>query len=63
MARLIANLSAVTIPESMLSRYLPAQYLRVRNGKISGDPVGLIVDRVRDALRPYAAACSEGVGR
>jgi D-tagatose-1,6-bisphosphate aldolase subunit GatZ/KbaZ len=60
--KLIANLSAVSIPESMLSRYLPAQYLRVRNVEISCEPVGLIVDHVRDALRPYAAACGEGAG-
>jgi D-tagatose-1,6-bisphosphate aldolase subunit GatZ/KbaZ len=57
--RLVANLAKVTIPESMLSRYLPAQYLRVRMGKISGGPVPLIVDKVRDVLRTYAAACFE----
>jgi D-tagatose-1,6-bisphosphate aldolase subunit GatZ/KbaZ len=57
--RLVANLSKVTIPESMLSRYLPAQYLRVRMGEISGDPVALIVDKVRDVLRTYAAACGQ----
>jgi D-tagatose-1,6-bisphosphate aldolase subunit GatZ/KbaZ len=55
--RLVANLAQVTIPESMLSRYLPAQYLRVRMGEISGEPVALIVDKVRDVLRMYAAAC------
>jgi D-tagatose-1,6-bisphosphate aldolase subunit GatZ/KbaZ len=59
-ARLISNLSSVTIPESMLSRYLPAQYLRLRMKEISGDPVSLIVDRVRDVLRTYAAACGAG---
>jgi D-tagatose-1,6-bisphosphate aldolase subunit GatZ/KbaZ len=55
--RLVANLSKVTIPESMLSRYLPGQYLRLRMGEISGEPVALIVDKVRDVLRTYAAAC------
>jgi D-tagatose-1,6-bisphosphate aldolase subunit GatZ/KbaZ len=57
--RLVANLSKVTVPESMLSRYLPAQYLRVRIGEISGDPVALIFDKVRDVLRTYAAACEK----
>jgi len=57
---LVANLSGVKIPESMLSRYLPAQYLRLRMKEISGDPVSLIVDRVRDVLRTYAAACGAG---
>jgi D-tagatose-1,6-bisphosphate aldolase subunit GatZ/KbaZ len=56
--RLIANLSAVTIPESMCSRYLPAQYLRLRKKEIASDPVSLIVDHIRDVLRVYAAACS-----
>jgi D-tagatose-1,6-bisphosphate aldolase subunit GatZ/KbaZ len=58
--RLISNLSSVTIPESMLSRYLPAQYLRRRKHEIAGDPVSLIVDKVRDVLRIYAAGCNEG---
>jgi len=56
--RLIANLSAVTIPESMCSRYLPAQYLRLRRKEIAPDPVSLIVDHIRDVLRVYATACS-----
>jgi len=55
--RLIANLSSITLPESMLSRYLPAQYVRVRAGEIGRDPESLIVDHVRDVLRDYAAAC------
>ncbi len=56
--RLLSNLSSVTIPESMLSRYLPAQYLRLREKEIAGDAVSLVVDKVRDVLRSYAAACS-----
>ena len=55
--RLMKNLSGVNIPESMLSRYLPEQYVRVREGEISGDAEALIVDKVRDVLRVYAAAC------
>jgi D-tagatose-1,6-bisphosphate aldolase subunit GatZ/KbaZ len=55
--RLVANLSGVAIPESMLSRYLPVQYLRVRKGELTSAPVALIVDHVRDVLREYAAAC------
>jgi D-tagatose-1,6-bisphosphate aldolase subunit GatZ/KbaZ len=54
--RLVANLSSVAIPESMCSRYLPAQYLRLRQGEIAGDPVSIIVDHVRDVLGIYAAA-------
>jgi D-tagatose-1,6-bisphosphate aldolase subunit GatZ/KbaZ len=57
-ARLVKNLSSVIIPESMLSRYLPAQYLRVREKQIATDPGSLIVDHIRDTLRDYAAACT-----
>ena len=56
--RLLKNLASVKIPESMLSRYLPAQYLRVRERQISGDPESLILDHIRDVLRSYAAACT-----
>lgn len=56
--RLLKNLASVQIPESMLSRYLPAQYLRVREEQISRDPESLILDHIRDVLRPYAAACA-----
>jgi D-tagatose-1,6-bisphosphate aldolase subunit GatZ/KbaZ len=44
----------------MLSRYLPMQYLRLRKGEISADPESLIIDKIRDVLRMYAAACSAG---
>jgi len=56
-ARLISNLSSMEIPQSMLSRYLPAQYGHLRKGEISSDPQSLILDRIRDVLREYAAAC------
>jgi D-tagatose-1,6-bisphosphate aldolase subunit GatZ/KbaZ len=56
--RLIANLSSVTISETMYSRYLPTQYSRLRSGEIAGDIVSLIVDRIRDVLRVYGSACS-----
>jgi len=55
--RLLRNLSSIAIPESMLSRYLPAQYRRLRKQLIGKDPESLIIDRVRDVLRDYAAAC------
>ncbi|GAA3750892.1 D-tagatose-bisphosphate aldolase, class II, non-catalytic subunit [Terriglobus aquaticus] len=58
--RLVQNLQARTIADTMLSRYLPQQYKQVRNGSIANDPASLIVDKIRDVLREYAAAC-EGV--
>ncbi|HKX40694.1 MAG TPA: D-tagatose-bisphosphate aldolase, class II, non-catalytic subunit [Burkholderiaceae bacterium] len=55
--KLIENLASVDIPENVLSQYLPQQYLAVREGRLSLEPKALALDRVRDALRPYAAAC------
>jgi D-tagatose-1,6-bisphosphate aldolase subunit GatZ/KbaZ len=55
--RLMKNLASVEIPESMLSRYLPAQNQRLREQQILVDPESLVLDRIRDVLRAYAAAC------
>jgi D-tagatose-1,6-bisphosphate aldolase subunit GatZ/KbaZ len=55
--RLVANLSAREIPLPLLSQYLPAQYERVRSGQLEATPEALLIDHVRDAIRPYAAAC------
>ena len=57
MARLVANLSATPPPDILLSRYLPAQYQRVRRGELTRDPETLIVDKIQDVLRLYSAAC------
>jgi len=57
LAKLVANLSAKSIPDILLSRYLPAQYARVRDGELKRDPQALIVDKIRDVLRVYSAAC------
>ena len=56
--RLLANLASIAIPETMLSRYLPAQYERVRSGRLGADAESIIVDRIRDVLRIYALACA-----
>jgi D-tagatose-1,6-bisphosphate aldolase subunit GatZ/KbaZ len=55
--RLIENLGHVGIPETVLSAYLPGQYDRVREGTLQNKAQALIVDKVRDVLRVYAAAC------
>ncbi|KQT71934.1 D-tagatose-bisphosphate aldolase, class II, non-catalytic subunit [Microbacterium sp. Leaf436] len=55
---LIKNLRSAGIPEPLLSQYLPAQYLRVRAGHLTADPEELVIDKVRDVLRDYAAACT-----
>ena len=55
--KLFENLKAVHIPETLLSQYLPRQYAAVRNGRLLPEPRALALDRVRDAIRPYTAAC------
>ncbi|WP_158941345.1 D-tagatose-bisphosphate aldolase, class II, non-catalytic subunit [Granulicella sp. S190] len=55
--RLVTNLTRTAIPETTLSAYLPQQYQRVREGILKNDAESLIVDKVRDVLRVYAAAC------
>jgi D-tagatose-1,6-bisphosphate aldolase subunit GatZ/KbaZ len=56
--RLLANLRATEIPLPVLSAHLPEQYARVRAGDLVADPAALAIDRVRDVLRGYTAACA-----
>lgn len=55
---LLENLSARTIPEPLLSAFLPEQYDRVRAGLLRSDPRSLVLDRVRAVLRTYETACA-----
>ncbi len=55
--RLLQNLEGVAIPENLVSQYLPQQYAAHRLGRIHLNAKALLLDRVRDALRPYAHAC------
>jgi len=53
---LIANLSAATIPLTLLSQYLPRQYDAIRKRELVNRPEDLIENRIREVLRVYAAA-------
>lgn len=55
--RLLHNLEGVAIPENLISQYLPQQYTAARQGRIDRSARSLLLDRVRDAVRPYAQAC------
>jgi D-tagatose-1,6-bisphosphate aldolase subunit GatZ/KbaZ len=57
---LLENLSTAPIPLPLISQYLPLQYDRVREGSLAATPRELIIDHVRDAMRPYAVACGAG---
>ncbi|KRE33924.1 tagatose-bisphosphate aldolase [Mycobacterium sp. Soil538] len=54
---LLANLDRVGIPLPLISQFLPLQYERIRAGLLAQSAQALVIDRVRDALRPYADAC------
>ena len=53
---LMENLSDRDLPDPLLSAFLPVQYDRVRRGELERVPGELVIDRVRDVLRTYAAA-------
>ena len=55
--RLFARLDGVTIPEPLISQYLPRFYARVAAGQLAASARVLAVESVRDVLRDYAAAC------
>jgi D-tagatose-1,6-bisphosphate aldolase subunit GatZ/KbaZ len=55
--QLLDNLDRVGIPLPLVSQFLPHQYDRVRAGELDLTANALVIDRIRDAMRPYARAC------
>lgn len=55
--KLMRNLQRRELPETMLSAFLPDQYVAVRAGLLKPDAHSIILDRIRRVLRPYAQAC------
>lgn len=56
-ARLFSRLEGVTIPEPLISQFLPRLYDRVATGALLPSARLMAVEAVRDVLRAYAAAC------
>ena len=58
-ARLVANLSARTIPPTLLSQYLPDQARAVRDGSLPAQPApgDLVRHKILTVLDDYADAC------
>jgi D-tagatose-1,6-bisphosphate aldolase subunit GatZ/KbaZ len=54
---LLANLDRVGIPMPLISQFLPYQYDRIRAGELEPVAQCLVIDRIRDAMRPYTRAC------
>ncbi len=59
--RLLHNLNARSIPVTLVSQCLPAEYEAIRAGQIKERPEALIRYHIQLVLRTYAKAC--GVGR
>ncbi len=55
--RLMDNLNSADIPATILSQYMPAQYNKMREGMLKGDPVSLVKDRIKQCLNGYAYGC------
>lgn len=51
--KLFENLRNVDIPMGMLMQYMPFQYIRVRDGKVSKDPRELVKDSVVTIVEDY----------
>lgn len=52
---LLGNLPS--IPEALLSQYLPIQYARFMNNQIASDATSIIIDAIQQACHDYAKAC------
>jgi D-tagatose-1,6-bisphosphate aldolase subunit GatZ/KbaZ len=59
---LLENLDRAGIPMPLISQFLPYQYDRIRNGDLDPAAQSLVIDRIRDAMRPYARATSGVTG-
>jgi len=57
--RLFDNLRSVNIPLTLISQYMPVQYTKVREGKLSTDPASLAKDRVVNCIDEYLFACRQ----
>jgi D-tagatose-1,6-bisphosphate aldolase subunit GatZ/KbaZ len=55
--KLLSNLASMTIPENLLSQFLPTQYWELRRGAIGGSPESMVRSKVRELIRSYAKAC------
>lgn len=59
--RLLANLTRNPPPMTLLSQFLPNQYLAMRKGQIHGNPTELIHHRIMEVTADYASACGHQV--
>lgn len=54
--RLIENLSMLDIPYTLLSQYMPMQYIKIRQGNLSSNAQSLLLDRIGNCIDDYLYA-------
>ncbi len=54
--KLLVNLSSTAIPLTLLSQYMPLQYIKVRSGQLKNAPESLLKDRVVNCIDDYLYA-------
>lgn len=59
--KLVANLSATTLPLGLISQYLPMQFERLAMSELTATPHDLILDKIQDVLRAYRYGCSSEI--
>ncbi len=57
--KLIDNLNSITIPNSLLSQYMPIQYTKIRNHELDSNPEALIKDRIINTIDDYLFATNQ----
>ncbi len=53
---LMGNLRSVQIPLSLISQFMPVQYVKVRSGEIENDPESLLKDRIVNYIDDFMYA-------
>ena len=54
--RLLKNLNSINIPLTLISEFMPMQYIKIRKGELSNNPESLLKDRVVDCIDDYLYA-------
>ncbi len=54
--RLLKNLDSINIPLTLISEFMPMQYIKIRKGELSNNPESLLKDRVVDCIDDYLYA-------
>ena len=53
---LMKNLRSIDIPLTLISEYMPIQYIKVRKGMLKNDPESLVKDRIINCIDDYLYA-------